>query len=145
MTDLNEVKLIGRVGKDPAIKQASNGNKFITLAIVTEDSYKTKTGEVNKTTDWHNVVIYSEGLVKLVSSYVKKGSRIFIEGQLKTRKWADSNGVEKYTTEIVLKDYSSKVILLDSFEKKQEVSSPKKADVSKKIVELDDDEMPFWG
>jgi single-strand DNA-binding protein len=143
MTDLNEVKLIGRVGKDPAIKQASNGNKFITLAIATEDSYKTKTGEVNKTTDWHNVVIYSEGLVKLVSSYVKKGSRIFIEGQLKTRKWADSNGVEKYTTEIVLKDYSSKVILLDSFEKKQEVSSPKKADVSKKVVELDDDEIPF--
>lgn len=112
---LNKVTLIGNVGRDPEIRTTSDGKEIITLSLATSDSWKDKiTGERKEKTEWHRVVVFSEGLVGVIKAHVKKGSRLFIEGSLQTRKWQDASGIEKYSTEIVLQNYASNLILLDS-------------------------------
>jgi len=141
--NLNKVLLIGNVGKDPEIRATQDGKEIANLVIATSESWKSKaTGERQEKTEWHRVVIFSEGLVSIVKSYVKKGTKLYIEGALKTRKWVDNTGQEKYTTEIVLQGYNATLTILDSknsdFEKKgdngQEHSS---------LMEELDDEIPF--
>ena len=111
---LNKVILIGRLGADPEIKQMSNGKNVARLSLATSDTWKDKnTGEKKEKTEWHRIVIFSEGLVNIVQQYLKKGAQIYIEGQLTTRKWKDEqSGQDKYSTEIVIQGYNSSLTML---------------------------------
>lgn len=108
---VNKVILIGNVGKDPEIRA---GGKIAALTVATSENWKDKaTGEKKEKTEWHRVSILSEGLVAIVDRYVKKGSKVYIEGSLETRKWTDKDGQEKYTTEVVLRPFRGELTLLD--------------------------------
>ncbi len=112
---LNKVVLIGNLGRDPEIRSTSDGREIANFSIATTESWKDKmTGEKKEKTEWHRVVAFSEGLVRVIKNYVKKGTKLYIEGQLQTRKWMDNENKERYTTEVVLQNYNSNLILLDS-------------------------------
>ena len=112
---LNKVMLIGNLGADPVIRQTQDGKRLAQLSLATSESWKDKaTGEKKEKTSWHRIVIFNDGLAGVVESYLKKGSKIYIEGQLQTRKFTDQSGVEKYTTEIVLGNYNGTLTMLDS-------------------------------
>ena len=112
---INKVILVGNLGADPEIRQTKDGRPIANLSIATGESWKDKnTGERREKTEWHRVVIFSEGLAKIAEQYLRKGSKVYIEGQLQTRKWQDQNGQDKYTTEVVLQGYSSNLTMFDS-------------------------------
>ena len=112
---INKVMRVGNLGADPDIRQTKDGRPIANLSIATGESWKDKnTGERREKTEWHRVVIFSEGLAKIAEQYLRKGSKVYIEGQLQTRKWQDQNGQDKYTTEVVLQGYSSNLTMLDS-------------------------------
>ena len=111
---VNKVILIGNLGKDPEIRRTQDGRPIANLSVATSESWRDKaTGERKEKTEWHRVVIFSEGLCKIVEQYLKKGSKVYIEGQLQTRKWTDASGVEKYSTEVVLQGFNSALTMLD--------------------------------
>lgn len=110
---LNKVTLIGNLGQDPDCRTMQSGDRIVNLSIATAESWKDKaTGEKKERTQWHRVVIFNQGLAKVAESYLKKGAKIYIEGQLETRKWTDQSGQEKYTTEVVLRPYNGALIML---------------------------------
>lgn len=112
---VNKVILVGNVGQDPEVRQFANGGQVCSFSLATSENWKDKnTGERREKTEWHRISIFSEGLVRVVQSYVKKGSKLYIEGQLETRKWQDQNGQDKYTTEVVLRGFGSTLTMLDS-------------------------------
>ena len=113
---LNKVLLIGRLGADPEIKQMVNGKSVARLSIATSNTWKDKnTGEKKEKTEWHRIVIFNEGLVNVVQQYVKKGTQVYIEGQLTTRKWKDEkSGLDRYSTEVVLQGFNSSFKILSS-------------------------------
>ena len=112
---LNKVMLIGRLGQDPEVRNTQDGRSLCTFSIATSESWNDKnTGEKREKTEWHRVVVFNEGLVNIIQQYVKKGSNVFIEGQLQTRKWEDKDGIEKYTTEVVLQGFNSTFKMLDN-------------------------------
>lgn len=111
---LNKVMLIGNLGNDPDIRTMQNGGKVCNLSIATSESWKDKnTGERREKTEWHRVVVFNEGIVRVCENYLKKGSKVFVEGAIETRKWTDQNGQDKYTTEVVLKPYNGNLTMLD--------------------------------
>jgi single-strand DNA-binding protein len=111
---VNKVILVGNLGKDPEVRRMQNGNPVVNLSVATSDTWRDKaTGERKEKTEWHRVVIFSEGLAKVAEQYLKKGSKVYIEGALQTRKWTDKDGVEKYSTEIVLQGFNSTLTMLD--------------------------------
>ncbi len=111
---VNKVILVGNVGKDPEIRRTQDGRPIANLSIATSESWRDKaTGEKKEKTEWHRVVIFSEPLCKVVEQYVKKGAKLYIEGALQTRKWTDKDGVEKYSTEVVLQGYGGSLTMLD--------------------------------
>tara|TARA_B100000242_G_scaffold45446_1_gene27021 strand:+ start:381 stop:803 length:423 start_codon:yes stop_codon:yes gene_type:complete len=106
--------LIGRLGQDPEVRSTQDGRSLCTFSIATSESWNDKnTGEKREKTEWHRIVVFNEGLVNIIQQYVKKGSNVFIEGQLQTRKWEDKDGIEKYTTEVVLQGFNSTFKMLD--------------------------------
>lgn len=111
---LNRVTLIGNLGKDPEIRTTQDGQEIASFSLATSESWKDKTGEKKEKVQWHSIVVFSRGLVNIIKNYVKKGSKLYIEGQLQTRKYTDNNGVDKYITEIVLQNYNSNLIMLNS-------------------------------
>lgn len=112
---LNKVTLIGNLGKDPEIRTTSDGKEIATFSLATTDSWKDRaSGERKERTEWHRVVVFSDGLVNVIKNYVKKGSKLYLEGALQTRKWVDNAGVEKYSTEVVLQNFNSVLIMLDN-------------------------------
>ena len=112
---INKVILVGNVGGDPEIRNTSDGREIANFSVATSDFWKDKsTGERRDKTEWHRIVVFSQGLVGIIKNYVKKGSKIYLEGQLQTRKWTDNNGIDKYTTEVILQNYNSTLKLLDS-------------------------------
>jgi single-strand DNA-binding protein len=114
MASLNRVMLIGNLGADPEIKSFQNGGKVANLRIATSESWKDKsTGERKEKTEWHSVAIFSDGLVGVVERYLKKGSKVFIEGKLQTRKWQDQSGADRYSTEIVIQGLGGSLVMLD--------------------------------
>jgi single-strand DNA-binding protein len=146
---LNKVTLIGRVGQDPDIRNTNDGRAIANLSIATSDTWNDKnSGEKREKTEWHRVVIFSQGLVGIVQNYVKKGSLLYIEGALQTRKWTDSSGVEKYTTEVVLQNYNSTLQMLggksqgDSQNQYQEPQTQSTSQ-SEPAAEDCDDDIPF--
>lgn len=111
---LNKVMLIGNLGKDPEVRTFQNGGKVCNFSIATSETWKDRnTGERQEKTEWHNVAIFNEGLAGVAERYLKKGSKVYIEGQLQTRKWTDQNGQDRYTTEVVLRGPNSVMTMLD--------------------------------
>ena len=111
---VNKVILVGNLGADPEVRNLPSGGKVVNLSIATSENWKDKnTGERREKTEWHRVVIFSEGLARVAESYLKKGSKVYIEGQLQTRKWQDQSGADKYSTEVVLQGFNSNLTLLD--------------------------------
>lgn len=112
---VNKVILVGNVGQDPEVRQFQNGGQVCNFSLATSENWKDKnTGERREKTEWHRISVFSEGLIRVVQSYVKKGSKLYIEGQLETRKWQDRDGNDKYTTEVVLRGYGGTLTMLDS-------------------------------
>jgi len=112
---VNKVILIGNLGKDPEIRTFGNGGKVANFSVATSESWRDKqSGERKEKTEWTNVAIFNDGLVGIVEKYVKKGSKVYIEGKLQTRKWQDRDGNDRYTTEVVLQGYGGQLTLLDS-------------------------------
>ncbi|MCC8399338.1 MULTISPECIES: single-stranded DNA-binding protein [unclassified Candidatus Tisiphia] len=112
---LNKAILIGNLGRDPEIRHTADGKEIASFSVATSETWKDRTtGEKKEKTEWHRVVVFNEGLVSVVKNYAKKGTRVYLEGILQTRKWVDNLGHEKYTTEIVLQNFNSQFILLDS-------------------------------
>ena len=111
---VNKVILVGNLGRDPEIRFAQNGNKIANFSIATSETWRDKSsGERKEKTEWHRIVVFSEGLATITEKYLKKGSKVYIEGALQTRKWTGNDGVEKYTTEIVLQGFNSTLTMLD--------------------------------
>ena len=111
---VNKVILVGNLGADPEVRRTQDGRPIVNLRVATSESWRDKnTGERREKTEWHRVVIFSEGLCKIVEQYLKKGSKIYLEGQLQTRKYTDKDGVEKYSTEVVLQGFNSVLTMLD--------------------------------
>lgn len=112
---VNKVILVGNLGQDPDIRTFQNGGKIANLRIATSESWKDRnTGERRERTEWHTVVIHSEPLVRVAEQYLKKGSKVYVEGQLETRKWQDQSGADRYSTEVALRPYRSELHMLDS-------------------------------
>lgn len=111
---VNKVILIGNIIKDPEIRQSADGKKIVKLVLATSETWKDKSGERKERTEWNHVVILNQGLAGIAENYVKKGTKLYVEGTLQTRKYTDGNGVEKYTTEVVLGNYSGEMTLLGS-------------------------------
>jgi single-strand DNA-binding protein len=147
---LNKVLLIGRLGNDPEIKQTQGGKSFASLSLATSESWKDKSsGEKKEKTEWHRVVIFNEGLVNVVQQYLKKGAQIYSEGQLTTNKYTDSNGQEKYSTQIVLQGFNSTLKMLggnarsgENDSSQSSASSALPSDEMSSPADLDD-EVPF--
>ncbi|MEY1555374.1 single-stranded DNA-binding protein [Yoonia sp. R2331] len=111
---VNKVILIGNLGRDPEVRTFQNGGKVCNLRIATSENWKDRnTGERKERTEWHSVAIFSEPLARVAEQYLKKGSKVYIEGQLETRKWQDQNGQDRYSTEVVLRPYRSELTMLD--------------------------------
>ena len=111
---VNKVILVGNLGRDPETRRLASGDPVVNLRLATSESWKDKgSGERKEKTEWHSVVIYNENLARVAEQYLRKGSKVYIEGQLQTRKWADQSGVEKYTTEVVLQRFRGELTLLD--------------------------------
>lgn len=111
---MNKAELIGNLGKDPEIHSFQNGGRVAHLSIATTESWKDKkTGERKEQTEWHRVSIMADGLIAVAEKYLKKGAKVYVQGKLETRKWADKDGRDQYTTEIVLRPFSSDMIMLD--------------------------------
>jgi len=111
---VNKVIILGNLGKDPEIRRTQDGKPICNLTVATSESWKDKaTGDRKEKTEWHRVVIFSEPLCKIAEQYLKKGSKVYVEGSLQTRKWTDQSGVEKYSTEVVLQGFNSAMTLLD--------------------------------
>lgn len=114
MASVNKVILVGNLGRDPEVRFAQNGDKIVQLSLATSESWKDKnTGEKRERTEWHRVVIFNEHIAAVAEKYLRKGSKCYLEGAIQTRKWTDQAGVEKYTTEVVLKKFSGALVLLD--------------------------------
>lgn len=112
---VNKVILVGNLGRDPEIRSMSDGNKVVNLSVATSERWKDRqTGEPRERTEWHRVVIFNDQLANVAEQYLRKGSTVYLEGQLQTRKWTDQAGVEKYTTEVVLQRYRGELTMLGS-------------------------------
>lgn len=114
MSSVNKVILVGNLGRDPEVKSFSNGSRVAELRIATSESWKDKnTGERKERTEWHTVKIFTEGLVNVAERYLRKGSKIYVEGQLQTRKWQDQAGNDRYSTEVTLQGFNASLVMLD--------------------------------
>jgi single-strand DNA-binding protein len=151
---VNKVILVGNLGRDPEIRSTQDGREIANLAIATSESWKDRnTGERKEKTEWHRVAIFNEGLVGIAKNYLKKGAKVYIEGQLQTRKWTDQSGQEKYSTEVVLQGFNGALTMLDGRQGGSEGASYGGASApaassgfsggSKPATELLDDEIPF--
>lgn len=114
MASVNKVILVGNLGRDPEVRSFQNGGRVANLRIATSETWKDKqTGERKERTEWHTVAIMADGLVGIAEKYLRKGSKVYIEGQLETRKWQDQSGADRYSTEVVLRPYNGTLVLLD--------------------------------
>ena len=116
MAGVNKVILVGNLGADPEARSLNNGGEVVNMRVATSESWKDKDGNRQERTEWHNVVIFNENLGRVAKNYLRKGSKVYLEGQLQTRKWTDQNGNDKYTTEVVLQRFRGELVLLDARE-----------------------------
>ena len=160
---VNKVILLGNLGQDPDIRTMQSGKKVATMSLATSDSWKDKdTGEKKEKTEWHRIVVFNEGLIGVVENYIKKGTKLYIEGALQTRKWTDDAGTEKYTTEIVIQGYGGRIDIVsakgnnqehlesqdiadnnDASEKKIDSKDDKEKTTDDKSDNLNEEDIPF--
>ena len=146
---VNKVILIGNLGRDPEVRTFQNGGKVCNFSIATSETWKDKnTGERQERTNWHNVAIFNEPLGQIAEQYLKKGSKVYVEGQLETRKWQDQAGNDRYTTEVVLRQYRGELTILDNRNDSNSINSPTNpqiSDITNPEITDDsiDDEIPF--
>lgn len=141
MSSVNKVILIGSLGRDPEVRSFQNGGQVCNLRLATTEKWKDKnTGERKERTEWHSVAIFVDGLTRLAEQYLRKGSKVYIEGQLETRKWQDQNGNDRYSTEVVLRPYSGALVFLD---RAGDGGQAPKTDYQAPAGDLADDEIPF--
>ena len=156
---VNKVILLGNLGQDPVVRTSQDGNKIVQLSIATSERWKDRnSGEQREKTEWHRVVIFNENLSNIAEQYLKKGSTIFVEGQLQTRKWQDQNGIDKYTTEIVLGRFRGELAMIgnrndnvgitdgqEAISNNYNMSEPSQKDINPPIGGAGDldDEIPF--
>ena len=134
---INKVIIVGNVGQDPEVRTLPSGGKVVNLSVATSEAWKDKnTGERKERTEWHRVVIFSDGLAKVAEQYVRKGAKVYIEGALQTRKWQDQSGADKYSTEIVLQGFNSNLTMLDGGNKSD-------SGASSSPTHADSDDIPF--
>ena len=114
MAGVNKVILVGNLGDDPEARSLNNGGEVVNLRVATSETWKDRDGQRQERTEWHRVVIFNENLGKVAKSYLKKGSKVYLEGQIQTRKWTDQSGQDRYSTEIVLQRFRGELVLLDS-------------------------------
>ncbi len=114
MAGVNKVILVGNLGDDPEARSLGNGGEVVNLRVATSETWKDKDGNRQERTEWHRVVIFNENLGKVAKSYLRKGSKVYLEGQIQTRKWQDNSGQDKYSTEVVLQRFRGELVLLDS-------------------------------
>jgi len=147
MSSVNKVILIGNIGKDPEIRSFANGGRVASFSLATSEAWKDKTtGERKEKTEWHNISVFNDGLIKVIESYIKKGSKVYIEGQLETRKWQDKDGADRYTTEVVLKQFNGVLTMLDARKPDAPQYEPKptyEGKVTPDVAGIDEDEIPF--
>jgi single-strand DNA-binding protein len=149
---VNKVILVGNLGRDPEVRTTQSGDELVNLSVATSENWRDKqSGERKERTEWHRVVIFNENLVKIAKQYLKKGSKVYLEGQLQTRKWTDQSGQEKYSTEVVLSRYRGELTMLDGRgDASAEMApasgggapAPAASKAGRKSAELDD-EIPF--
>ena len=149
---VNKVILVGNVGKDPEIRVTQDNREIANIVLATSDTWKDKvTGERKEKTEWHRIVVFAEGLVNVIKNYIKKGTKLYIEGSLQTRKWVDNSGIERYSTEIVIQGFNGTLTILDNKshtesdgEQKNEKDSPNTDLLDKQGFNQNfDDEIPF--
>jgi single-strand DNA-binding protein len=116
MAGVNKVILVGNLGDDPEARSLNNGGEVVNLRVATSENWKDRDGNRQERTEWHRVVIFNENLGKVAKSYLRKGSKVYLEGQLQTRKWQDQSGADKYSTEVVLQRFRGELVLLDKRE-----------------------------
>jgi single-strand DNA-binding protein len=116
MAGVNKVILVGNLGADPEARSLNNGGEVVNIRVATSEQWKDRDGNRQERTEWHNVVIFNENLGRVAKNYLRKGSKVYLEGQLQTRKWTDQSGNDRYTTEIVLQRFRGELVLLDSRE-----------------------------
>ena len=145
MASLNKVQIIGNLGKDPEVRRTQDGKAIVNLSVATAETWKDKsTGEKKEKTEWHRVVIFNEGLAKVAEAYLKKGSTVYLEGQLQTRKWTDKDGIEKYSTEIVLQNFKGEMVLLGGKDSGESTEQKVLTEVRKHFSDATlDDDVPF--
>ncbi len=114
MAGVNKVTLVGNLGADPEARSLNSGSEVVNMRVATSESWKDRDGNRQERTEWHNVVIFNENLGRVAKSYLRKGSKVYLEGQLQTRKWQDQSGNDKYTTEVVLQRFRGELVMLDS-------------------------------
>ena len=114
MAGVNKVILVGNLGADPEARSLNNGGEVVNLRVATSEQWKDRDGNRQERTEWHRVVIFNENLGKVAKSYLKKGSKVYLEGQIQTRKWTDNSGADRYSTEVVLQRFRGELVLLDS-------------------------------
>jgi single-strand DNA-binding protein len=148
---VNKVILVGNLGADPETRRLNNGSAVVNMRLATSESWRDKSsGERKEKTEWHNVVIFDENICKVAEQYLRKGSTVYIEGQLQTRSWEDQSGQKKYTTEIVLQRFGSTLTMLgsppgDRQERQERPAEPERARPGANVVGRDlDDEIPFF-
>lgn len=143
MSSVNKAIIVGNCGKDPEIRAMQDGREVANLTIATSERWKDKqTGEQRERTEWHRVTVWNEGLVGVVKNYIKKGSKVYIEGQLQTRKWQDKDGRDNYTTEIVLQGFNGTLVMLDTRQAEPYEHGQQKQNGFEPQPDLDD-EIPF--
>ena len=135
---VNKVILVGNLGKDPEVRRLQNGKPVVNLSIATAETWRDKsTGERKEKTEWHRVVIFNEGLCQVAEQYLRKGAKVYLEGQLQTRKWQDQSGADKYSTEVVLQGFGGTLTMLDTKNDGERVPASKDTPIDL------DDEIPF--
>jgi single-strand DNA-binding protein len=140
MAGVNKVILVGNLGADPEARSLNNGGEVVNLRIATSESWKDRDGNRQERTEWHQCVIFNENLGKVAKSYLRKGSKVYLEGSLQTRKWQDQSGTDRYTTEIVLQKFRGELVLLDA---KQDGGNHEPAEQRQPAPADLDDDVPF--
>ena len=141
MSSLNRVMLIGSLGRDPEIRTLNSGERVANFSVATSERWTDKSsGEKKEKTEWHNVVVFNDGLATICEKYLKKGSKVYIEGQIQTRGWEDANGEKKYKTEIVIQRFGGNIVLLSG---KDEESKPYKKEAYQEPIDDIDSDIPF--
>ncbi len=138
---LNKVCLIGNLGRDPEVRSTQGGDKIVSFSVATSERWKDKSGERREKTEWHNVVIFNEGLAGVAERFLRKGSKVYVEGAMKTRKWTDRDGNERYSTEVVLQRFNGVLVLLDG--RSDDRDERKAAKPSQNVADDLDDSIPF--